>query len=234
MTFRGKSAVVLLSSGLDSSIALAIASKELQVRFALTFDYGQRAAQKEIECASQIAKYFHVPHRSLILPWFNEFRSNALVNEEGRLPRPDVEQLSQAAYSKKSAQAVWVSNRNGVFIECAAAFAEEHDVDHVIVGFNKEEAETFPDNSMEYVEAINHALSFSTRGKVSVVSHTSHLDKQAIVAKAKALHFPFHLLWSCYEGRAQMCGSCESCMRLKRAFHKNEVPFHAFFECPSF
>lgn len=230
MTLRGKSAVVLLSSGLDSSMALAIARTEMQVRFALTFDYGQRAAQQEIDRARQIADYYGVSHRSLILPWFNEFRSNALVNSEGRLPRPDVEQLSCNTYSKRSAQAVWVSNRNGVFIECAAAFAEEHDVDHVLVGFNKEEAATFPDNSIEYIEAVNKALSFSTRGKVSVLSHTAAFDKKEIVTKAKSLNFPFHLLWSCYEGRAQMCGSCESCMRLKRALNYNEVPFNAYFE----
>lgn len=233
MTMRGKSAVVLLSSGLDSSVALAIAREELDVRFALTFDYGQRAAQQEIDRACQMAAHFKVPHRSLILPWFNEFRSNSLVNSEGRLPRPDVDQLSCNTYSKKSAQAVWVSNRNGVFIECAASFAEEHGVDYVIVGFNKEEAATFPDNSTEYIDAINHALSFSTRGKVSVLSHTSTLDKAEIVAKAKSLNFPFHMLWSCYEGRAQMCGSCESCMRLKRALHKNEVSYDALFECTS-
>lgn len=226
----GKSAVVLLSSGLDSSVALAIAHTEMQVRFALTFDYGQRAAQKEIERASHMAAYYGVPHRSLILPWFNEFRSNALVNNEGRLPRPGVDQLSDGTYSKRSAQAVWVSNRNGVFIECAAAFAEENEIDHVIVGFNKEEAATFPDNSTEYIDAINHALSFSTRGKVSVLSHTSTLDKKEIVEKAKSLAFPFHMLWSCYEGRAQMCGSCESCMRLKRALNHNEVKYDALFE----
>lgn len=200
----------------------------MDVKLAITFDYGQRAAQKEIRQASLIASYFGIKHRSLILPWFREFDSALL--KPGNLPRPANNDLNNLHYTSKSAKAVWVPNRNGIFIECAAAFAEENDIQNLILGFNEEEAVTFPDNTKEYMEAINHAMSFSTSNKVKVVSPTAPLNKKEIVRKANEANFPFELLWSCYEGKEKMCGTCESCMRLKRALNENEVPFDSLFE----
>jgi 7-cyano-7-deazaguanine synthase len=116
---------------------------------------------------------------------------------------------------------VWVPNRNGLFISIAAAVAESRGLNAVAVGFNREEAATFPDNSAEYLFAQERALSFSTANKVRLVSSTLHLNKTEIVSKLKALDFPMDLLWSCYEAGPERCHQCESCARYDRAVLHN-------------
>ena len=229
MTPSFKKVIVLLSSGLDSAVALSMVLKTRKVAFALTFDYGQRAAAKEIERAKKLAQHFGVMHRTLVLPWFKEFKSSALLSEK-TLPSPTQKNLSDLNESRKRAKAVWVPNRNGVFIEIAAGFADEDAISEIIVGFNKEEAATFPDNSVEYLSAMTKALSYSTAKHVSVMSPTAFLNKIEIVKYAKNEVFPFELIWSCYDNKEKMCGVCESCMRLKRALRANEVDDGKMFE----
>ena len=224
-------AVVTLSSGLDSSVSLAIARAEgREIPLALTFDYGQRAARRETEAAARLAARFGVTHRVVRLPWIAEF-PGALTGR-GELPLPRSGDLEGEA-SVRSAGAVWVPNRNGVFLEVAAGFAEALGADEVLVGFNREEAATFPDNSAAYVQALNVALGLSTRGRVRIASPTLFLDKREIVARAKRMDFPFELLWSCYIDGPRMCGRCESCQRLKRALIANEVATDALFDDPA-
>lgn len=222
--------VLLLSAGLDSSVALALFKEAGQsIILALTMDYGQRAASREITHAKQICEFFSVPHRVIELPWFSSFETGLL---SGKIPNSKMSDLTIDAKTKQSAKAVWVPNRNGVMIEIAASFAENLKAEFVVVGFNQEESKTFPDNSTRYQELITNALQYSTANQVKVNSPTVLLDKRQIVAEGKRLHFPFHLLWSCYRGGFQMCGRCESCMRLKRAFIASEVA-NSVFEDPT-
>jgi 7-cyano-7-deazaguanine synthase len=225
-----RKAIALLSSGLDSALAAALAQKDgVEILSALTFDYGQRACAREEQHAAQIADYLGVPHQALRLPWFDTFHKKGLLSLNAELPHPSQEQLDQRSFIDASAAAVWVPNRNGVFLEVAASIAENSGADYLIVGFNAEEATTFPDNSVEYLQAMNRALFFSTANHVEVISPTATLTKKEIVRRGKQIHFPFELLWSCYENGDRMCGRCESCMRLKRALHDNEVTLGPLF-----
>jgi len=227
--------LALLSSGLDSSVAMALAHQSGGVKLAVTFDYGQRAAQRETEHAAKIARHLNISHQVITLPWFKELASkSALLSREALIPQLTLNQLSQRDVTSRSARAVWVPNRNGVFIEIGACVAESQQMSEVVVGFNREEAETFPDNSLGYLEAISSALFFSTSNRVRIVSPTVAMNKSEILKKAKALGFPFSLLWSCYENGNKMCGRCESCMRLKRALKENEVSHDELFEHLSF
>jgi len=226
------SAIALLSGGLDSALALYMAHAEgWQIRRALTFDYGQRSAIREIAQAQALSQHFGILHRSLALPWFREWAADSTLLDRTRpLPRPDPLALDSLGLARESAKAVWVPNRNGIFIEIAAGFAEHEGAQAVIVGFNREEAQTFPDNSLEYLRTITDSLRYSTMHKVAVISPTSTLDKTEIVRVGKEVGFPFHMLWSCYEDFARMCGLCESCQRLKRALRTNGVEYDALFE----
>ncbi len=116
-----------------------------------------------------------------------------------------------------SMRAVWVANRNGVFLNIAASFAEALGYPEVVVGFNLEEAATFPDNSAAYLEAVNAAFSFSTLSGVKAVSYTTDWDKTRILREALALELPLDMVWSCYEAGPERCWRCESCKRSERA-----------------
>jgi 7-cyano-7-deazaguanine synthase len=204
--------VAILSGGLDSTVSLAVAARKMKVALALTFDYGQRAAKREREASAWIAKHYRVPHRVIQTPWLAGLTGTALVNRRASLPRHEM--------SERSARAVWVPNRNGCFIEIAAAHAESMGARRLITGFNREEAATFPDNSKAYVAAVNGALSYSTATGVRVVSYTIDLDKRQIVRLGRRLRAPLEHIWPCYEGGKQWCGSCESCLRSLRALHE--------------
>lgn len=208
--------IVLLSGGLDSSVSLAQALKETDVALSLTFDYGQKSADKEKKAAAALAAYYKINHRVLELNFLKEITRTALVSKE-ELPEPGLTDLDDQEKSSASAALVWVPNRNGVFINIAAVFAEAYQCGIIVTGFNREEAATFPDNSRDFVSAANLALSFSTLSKVRLVSYTQQLDKVEIVKLGLSLGLPFQYLWSCYMGEEKMCGRCESCMRLRRA-----------------
>jgi 7-cyano-7-deazaguanine synthase len=201
--------VAILSGGLDSAVSLAAAVRRMDVVLALTFDYGQRAARRERLAAAAIARRFRIPHRVIALPWLAGITRTALVDRRAALPLGEL--------SERSAKAVWVPNRNGIFIEIAAAHAESLGASRLVTGFNREEAATFPDNSPAYVEAVNRALSYSTATGVRVVSYTAGLDKRGIVRLGRRLAVPLAKVWPCYEGGRAWCRRCESCLRSLRA-----------------
>jgi 7-cyano-7-deazaguanine synthase len=225
MAVSERRGVVLLSGGLDSSVAMALAIRQgIKVCRAITYDYGQRSASKEILNAGRIAEHYGVLHSVVPLPWFRELWSGgALLTDSEPLPHPTFSELGDLAASAETAKKVWVPNRNGVFLEIAAGMAESRGAECVIVGFNREEAATFPDNSEGYLKALTEALRYSTANHVSVVAPTAQMDKTEIVLRAKEIGFPMHLIWSCYEGFDSMCGECESCMRLRRALNANAL-----------
>ena len=120
--------------------------------------------------------------------------------------------------SKESAEKVWVANRNGVFLNIAACFAESLKAQYIIPGFNKEEAETFPDNSVEYIEQVNKSFQYSTSNGVEVFCFTQSMNKSEIMAQALKWEIPVDQIWSCYHAESTVCGECESCQRFDRAY----------------
>ncbi|MBM3501603.1 MAG: 7-cyano-7-deazaguanine synthase QueC [Armatimonadetes bacterium] len=209
--------VSLLSGGLDSVVATTAAAREGRVELALTFDYGQRAAPAEVGAAAAACRELGVPHRVIDLPWLSEVTGTALVKRTAALPELASDELDDPSLTRASATAVWVPNRNGVFINVAAAFAENLSCEAVVCGFNAEEGRTFPDNTPEFAAAATAALRYSTANAVRVVSPTQHLTKPEIVALGRRLSAPLAKIWSCYGAGPEPCGKCESCLRLQRA-----------------
>jgi 7-cyano-7-deazaguanine synthase len=211
--------VVLVSGGLDSAANLALCVERDEPLLALTCQYGQKAEKRELESAKKLAHYYDVPLQVIELPWLGQLGGSALTDAEQVIPHLKSENLEDPLETKQSAKAVWVPNRNGVFIQVAAAFAERIGAKRVVVGFNREEAKTFSDNSIEFLRAATEALRFSTATQVTLFSYTSELNKKEIVKALYQLkrHFPFDKIWSCYKGDKMPCGFCESCQRYQRA-----------------
>lgn len=216
---KSKKVVALLSSGLDSTVNVFEAIKHgHEVVLALTFNYGQRAAAKEIEQSAKICKHLNIPHKVMDVTWFKDFNKSSLIVEDQEVPTGSAVEIDNLQKSADTAKSVWVPNRNGIFINIAAAYAEALGADAVIPGFNAEEAATFPDNSREFLEAATKSLWYSTANHVTVGCYTAHLNKPAIVRLGQGLNVPWELIWPCYFTGDQWCGQCESCQRAKRAF----------------
>lgn len=212
--------IVLLSGGLDSAVNLKRAADDTGVALALTFDYGQRAAAREGAAAALMCRMLGLQHYLIQLPWLAEISTSALTQPEAQLPEVTRDQLGGPSVTGgESAKAVWVPNRNGLFVNIAAAFAEGLAADAIVAGFNAEEAATFPDNSPEFVAAANESLKLSTRRHPELISYTQSITKPDIVRLGREINAPISCIWSCYLGGTEHCWRCESCVRLERALH---------------
>ncbi|MBF0104616.1 MAG: 7-cyano-7-deazaguanine synthase QueC [Deltaproteobacteria bacterium] len=215
--------ICLLSGGLDSALALLSALETSCVVYALTFDYQHLCAKQEIKAAGLISEHYHLEHRVVSLPFFSSLDHHPFFNKKQQCPTLEVNNLDDPQSTQSSAKAVWVPNRNGVFLSIAAAFAESIDAACIYAGFNAEEAQTFPDNSHAFVTVFNQSLAYSTQNKVKIICPTISLNKTQILKQLIENRFPLELLWSCYNNNNKMCGRCESCARLKRALIKNNM-----------
>lgn len=206
-------AVVLLSGGLDSGVAAAsFVARGGSLALCLFADYGQRAAVPEHAAASSLARRFGAVLERVPLPWLGMLaqRTGArLMPGTGELPRGSEAVPGDA----ESAARVWIPARNALLLAVAAAHAETLAADCVVAGFNREEAQTFPDNSAEFLAAATAMLAFGTRNRVTVESPTLEWDKPRIVAEALRLGFAPNDFWSCYGAGPDRCGVCESCLR---------------------
>lgn len=217
-----KKSVVLLSAGLDSLTNLALAKKKAQVVLAITFDYGQRSATREINYSKKICQFYKVPHQVIELPWLRQITSTALVKKSAAVPAFKMKDLNNKAFMKTSAKKVWVPNRNAIFLSIAAAYAESLKAQQVIVGFNAEEAATFPDNSTAFTAHMNSVFNASTQNKVKVISFTAAMKKKEVLKAALSAQAPLRFVWPCYYGGKKFCWECESCVRFQRALELNE------------
>lgn len=222
------SSVVLLSSGLDSTVNFHLALKEGGVKLALTFDYGQRAARKEIEAARAMSAKAGVRHETVDLPFFKVWGGSSLVDTQKTLPLGQDVSIDDLRTSQKTAQSVWVPNRNGVFLNIGAGFAESIGAKWVIPGFNKEEATTFPDNSGAFLQQMTRSLSYSTANAVEVRCFTTELTKPEIVKLGIEIGVDFGLMWPCYQSGERWCGLCESCQRSRRALESHGLRWSDF------
>jgi len=220
--------IILLSSGLDSFVSLASSIEEYNITLALTFDYGQRAKDREIESSKKIAGYYGIEHKVISLPWLAQITSTSLVNTDSNLPQLKITELDNTELTHNSAKNVWVPNRNGLFINVAASFADSYDFTHIIFGANKEEGTTFPDNTQDFIDRINHSLEYSTLSSPKVFAPLINSDKMEIVKIGLSKKIPFNLVRSCYTNNEKHCGMCESCLRLKRAV-KDVVDAETYF-----
>lgn len=195
-------AVVLLSGGLDSVVSMLMAQDIVDIKLALTFDYGQKASAQEIRTSRQICEKYNIMHKVVSLPFMLEIDSGLNTNEKVAESNP------------------WVPNRNGLFINIAATYAENVGADWVLCGFNREEALEFADNSVDFVNSINQSLYYSTRNHVQVKSMVLEMDKVEIIHEAQKRGVDFTQIWSCYRGSDSPCGECSSCKRQMAAFEK--------------
>ena len=207
-------AIILLSGGLDSLVALDYAIKNnIEIRLALTFDYGQKAAAKELEVTAKICEYYNIEHKVIKLGWLEEITQTSLVSD-AKIPTADLN-------TGESAQSVWVPNRNALFLNIAGCYCDSMNCKYVIYGANKEEGQNFPDNTEEFRAQVSNLFKTSTLVKPVVLAPLINYDKGDIVKIAIDNSVPLELVWSCYKSGSRHCGKCESCNHLKKALIAN-------------
>ena len=208
MSESDNKAIILLSGGLDSVVSLGLCREKYNVTLALTFDYGHKALQKEIEASENYCKYYKINHKVIKLDWLKNITQTALCSAT------DISNFNDA-------KSVWVPNRNGLFLNIAASFCDANGYNAIIIGANKEEAKNFHDNTKEFIERTNLMFEYSTLVKPKVIAPLINCDKTEIVKLAIENNIPLSMLYSCYKNGEKHCGKCSSCVKLKSALENN-------------
>jgi len=218
-----KHAVVLLSGGLDSATALAIARSQGYESYALSFDYGQRH-RPELEAAQKIAKSLGAKeHR--IVKIDNQIFSGSALTDDVDVPKSRSEKEIGAGIP-----VTYVPARNTIFLAHALAWAETSGAGHIFIGANAIDYSGYPDCRPEFIALFEMLANVGTKAgaegtRIQIHAPLIKLSKSEIVRKAVELKVDLSLTHSCYdptpEGRA--CGKCDSCQLRLKGFHEAGV-----------
>jgi 7-cyano-7-deazaguanine synthase len=211
---------VLLSGGLDSATALAIAREQGYGRYALSFRYGQRH-EVELDAAARVAKAIGVERHAVLDIDLAAFGGSALTDDIDVPHDRDVDDLGD------DIPVTYVPARNTVFLSLALAWAETIDAEAIVLGVNALDYSGYPDCRPEYLDAFQRMAALATKagveGKpVRIEAPLLHLTKAEIIERGRALGVDYALTHSCYDpgadGRA--CGTCDSCLLRARGFEE--------------
>jgi 7-cyano-7-deazaguanine synthase len=217
----GRRAVVLLSGGLDSATALAIARAEGFETYALSFDYGQRH-ERELDSARRVAVALGAKDHLVLRLDLRALGGSALTAD---IPVPK----GRSAEAMGSGIPVtYVPARNTIFLSHALAWAEVLEGQDIFIGVNALDYSGYPDCRPEFIEAFERMANLATRagveGRSRLRIHTPliRLTKAQIVTRGAALGVDFGLTWSCYEPRPDglACGLCDSCLLREKGFRE--------------
>jgi 7-cyano-7-deazaguanine synthase len=209
-------AIVLLSGGLDSSTALALAVEQGFTPYALSFRYGQRH-ERELAAAQAIGRHFGCVEHKIIDLDLAAFGGSALTDSAIDLPL-DRDELLLA----NGVPVTYVPARNLIFLSIATAYAEVTGADDLFLGITAIDYSGYPDCRPEFLDAFAKAARLATKvgteGGRTLRFHAPliALTKAEIVREGTRLGVPWELTWSCYAGGEAACGRCDSCqLRLK-------------------
>jgi 7-cyano-7-deazaguanine synthase len=215
----GRPGVVLLSGGLDSATALAIASADGYVPYALSFRYGQRHSV-ELDAAHRVAEKQGVARHVVADIDLRVFGGSALTDNI------DVPHHGSADELSEEIPVTYVPARNTVFLSFALAWAETLEASDVFIGVNALDYSGYPDCRPEYIHAFENMANLATKagveGKQRLRIHTPLIDmtKAQIIQRGLELGVDYSLTHSCYDPDAQghACGTCDSCLLRRRGF----------------
>jgi 7-cyano-7-deazaguanine synthase len=217
-----KKAVCLISGGLDSAVTSFFAKKQGYDIYALSFRYGQRH-EKELACAKKISKAVGAKNHIILPIDLRRFGGSSLLSSSAQ-------KITHHAAKDigKRIPSTYVPARNTIFLSFALAYAETIDADAIFIGVNAVDYSAYPDCRPEYIKKFQQLANLATRqgvqGKtVHIKAPLLNLTKAQIIKKGVRLQVPFSKTWSCYQGEAEACGRCDSCLLRLKGFQEATV-----------
>jgi len=210
-------AVILLSGGLDSATAAAVAKNDGLDLYAMTFSYGQRHSI-EIGCARKIALFFGAADHVFIDIPSGVFRSALLKNSPAGVPK-------NRSLDESSIPDTYVPARNIIFLSYALAYGESIGARDIYIGANAVDYSGYPDCRPSFFESFTAMANAGTRAGIEgspFVIHTPliSLKKSEIIRLGMSLGVDYSITHSCYDPDASgvSCGTCDSCCLRKMGF----------------
>jgi len=212
-----KSAIILLSGGLDSATVGALAQEQGFALHALSFDYGQRHVH-ELVAARQIAEALKVCEHVLQTIDLRAFGGSALTDDID-VPK------DRADLGGSEIPVTYVPARNTIFLSFALAFAETREADDIFIGINALDYSGYPDCRPEYLAKFQELARLATRAGVQGRAIAIHaplveMNKAEIIRTGIRLGLDYSLTTSCYDPDSDglACGRCDSCVLRMKGF----------------
>ncbi len=221
-TTASRPAIVLLSGGLDSATALAVAKRDGYTPFAMTFRYGQRHSV-EIDAARRVAAAQGVAAHVVVDIDLRAWGGSALTGDDAVPKDRDVT-------AEAGIPVTYVPARNTIFLSFAVAWAEVVGARAIFIGVNALDYSGYPDCRPEYIAAFQHMANLATRagvegaadgaGGLVIEAPLQHLTKTSIIELGRSLGVDYSLTTSCYDPAPDgtACGRCDACQLRLRGF----------------
>jgi len=214
-----KRAVVLLSGGIDSTTAMAVAKAEGFDLYALSFRYGQRHAV-ELEAAKTVAALLGVKEHLVMDIRLDRIGGSALTSEIVVPKDRNEHEIGRGI------PATYVPARNTIFLSVALAWAEVLQAEDIFIGVNILDYSGYPDCRTEYIDAFERMANLATRagveGRARIEIHTPliAMTKAEIIKKGLDLGVDYSITHSCYDPSSGglACGRCDSCLLRIKGF----------------
>lgn len=212
-------AIVLLSGGLDSYTAAALAARDGYGLYALTIRYGQVHA-REVDAAKRVARALSVLRHVELDVDLASFGGSSLVGD-GAIPK------DRDLGRHQDIPTTYVPARNTIFLSLALAWAEVVGAAVIVIGVNALDYSGYPDCRPEYLEAFERLAALATRAGVGgtplrVLAPLLRLSKAEIVRTGQSLGLDYGLTHSCYDPASdgRPCGRCDSCLLRAKGFEE--------------
>ena len=199
--------IALLSGGLDSATAAALALEAGDRVIGLSFDYGQRH-RRELDAAAAVAQQLGLAEHHCIAVNLASWGGSALTDASISIPSEGVQE--------GVIPTTYVPGRNTVFIAIGLSLAEARGAERLVLGVNAVDYSGYPDCRPDYLATFQELADLASKiGReghgTQLWSPLVHWSKTRIVEEALRLNVPIEATWSCYSGGTHPCGVCDSC-----------------------
>ena len=202
-----RTAIALLSGGMDSATAAALALEQGDRVIGLSFDYGQRH-RRELDAAAAVAQQLGLAEHHCIAVNLASWGGSALTDASISIPSEGVQEgIIPTTY---------VPGRNTVFIAIGLSLAEARGAERLVLGVNAVDYSGYPDCRPDYLKTFQELADLASKAGreghgTQLWAPLVHWSKTRIVEEALRLNVPIEATWSCYSGGTHPCGVCDSC-----------------------
>jgi len=227
---KNELAVVLVSGGMDSCVAAAMANEHYRLA-CLHVNYGQRTEARELRAFHELAEFYQAEKRLVVsIEHLKAIGGSALTDT--RIPVPEL-RTPHSALHTSSIPSTYVPFRNAHLLAIAVSWAEVIGANKIYIGAVEEDSSGYPDCREVFYQAFNKVIETGTKPetRAEIITPLIHMNKSAIVRKGMELGAPLQLTWSCYQNSELACGRCESCILRLKGFSgagiKDPIPYES-------
>lgn len=206
--------VIILSGGMDSTVALYQALSLGKTVAALSFDYGAKHNHRELPMAQATCLELGIDHRIVSLDFMNALFQSDLLQSGGQVP--------DGPYNHEDMSKTVVPFRNGIMLSIAAGYAESIGAAELLIGSHSGDHAIYPDCRPVFNNAMDQAIREGTDSKVHISVPFVDMDKRDIGDLGRTLGVDYTKTWTCYKGGDIHCGTCGACDERKYALRHAE------------